>query len=128
MANWAKQIGALNLMVDDLGAMKRFYRDVLGLEPLDEEEDTAIYQLGGLYLALRYDRAHQASPTDAAALARLGVGQFALPVENVDEVAADLEKRGVTLRSGPADLAWGIRTATFADPAGYIWEVSQDSD
>jgi len=29
--------------------------------------------------------------------------------------------------SGPADRDWGIRTITFADPAGYIWEIAQDS-
>ncbi|GIL29655.1 VOC family protein [Actinocatenispora comari] len=128
MAEWAKRIGALNLMVDDLAAMKRFYRDTFDLAPLDDEPDTLIYRLGDLYLALRLDRAHQPSPTDQAALAGIGVGQFALAVENVDEMAAELQKRGVTLLSGPADLAWGIRTATFADPAGYVWEISQDTD
>jgi catechol 2,3-dioxygenase-like lactoylglutathione lyase family enzyme len=128
MAEWAKRIGALNLMVDDLAAMKRFYRDTFDLAPLDDEPDTLIYRLGDLYLALRLDPAHQPSPTDQAALAGIGVGQFALAVENVDEMAAELQKRGVTLLSGPADLAWGIRTATFADPAGYVWEISQDTD
>ena len=128
MAEWAKRIGALNLMVDDLAAMKRFYRDTFDLAPLDEEADTLIYQLGDLYLALRSDPAHQPSPTDEAALVGIGVGQLALPVENVDEVAAELQQRGVTLLSGPADLPWGIRAATFADPAGYVWEISQDCD
>ncbi len=32
----------------------------------------------------------------------------------------------VTLISGPADRDWGIRTITFADPGGYIWEIAQD--
>ena len=26
---------------------------------------------------------------------------------------------------GPADRDWGMRTVTFADPAGYIWEIAQ---
>jgi uncharacterized glyoxalase superfamily protein PhnB len=28
--------------------------------------------------------------------------------------------------SGPANREWGMRTATFADPAGHIWEIAQE--
>ncbi len=28
--------------------------------------------------------------------------------------------------SGPADRDWGMRTATFADPGGHIWEIAQE--
>jgi uncharacterized glyoxalase superfamily protein PhnB len=27
--------------------------------------------------------------------------------------------------TGPADRSWGMRTVTFADPAGHIWEIAQ---
>jgi predicted enzyme related to lactoylglutathione lyase len=64
MAEWEKQIGAINLIVGDLERSKTFYREVFGLPPL-------------------HDR-------------------------------------------GPADRDWGMRTITFADPGGYIWEIAQD--
>jgi lactoylglutathione lyase len=28
--------------------------------------------------------------------------------------------------AGPADRDWGMRTATFADPGGHIWEIAQE--
>ncbi|MGH3402377.1 MAG: hypothetical protein ACRDRJ_07680 [Streptosporangiaceae bacterium] len=27
---------------------------------------------------------------------------------------------------GPADRPWGMRTVTFADPGGHIWEIAQE--
>jgi uncharacterized glyoxalase superfamily protein PhnB len=27
--------------------------------------------------------------------------------------------------TGPADRSWGMRTVTFADPAGHIWVIAQ---
>ena len=47
-----------------------------------------------------------------------------LPVEDVDATCADLTARGVALLNGPMDRPWGIRTASFRDPAGYIWEIA----
>ena len=39
-------------------------------------------------------------------------------------MAAGLERRGVELLNGPMDRPWGLRTANFRDPAGYIWELA----
>jgi len=41
-------------------------------------------------------------------------------------VRAELAEHGVRLISGPADRDWGMRTITFADPGGYIWQIAQD--
>ena len=30
------------------------------------------------------------------------------------------------LINGPLDRPWGVRTITFADPGGHIWEIAQD--
>jgi hypothetical protein len=35
---------------------------------------------------------------------------------------------GVVLLNRPVDRPWGMRTASFTDPAGHIWEVAQDLD
>ncbi|MFH9400536.1 hypothetical protein ACH4JS_12170 [Streptomyces sp. NPDC017638] len=34
----------------------------------------------------------------------------------------DLE---ATKPNGPMDRPWGIRTASFEDPGGHIWEIAQ---
>jgi uncharacterized glyoxalase superfamily protein PhnB len=31
----------------------------------------------------------------------------------------------VTLLNGPMDREWGMRTASFTDPDGHIWEIAQ---
>jgi len=48
-----------------------------------------------------------------------------MTVDDMDAVCEDLIRRGVTLLNGPMDRPWGIRTASFTDPAGHIWEIAQ---
>jgi uncharacterized glyoxalase superfamily protein PhnB len=50
--------------------------------------------------------------------------QFTLDVDDVDAMCAELAARGVELLNGPMDRPWGIRTASFKDPAGHIWEIA----
>jgi catechol 2,3-dioxygenase-like lactoylglutathione lyase family enzyme len=126
MAEWEKQISAMTLVVGDLERSKTFYREVFGLPPLDEEEDLAVFGFKNMYVALRKDPDHQPPGREVLALAQKGVGQFSIWVEDVDAVGAELDEHGVTLISGPADRDWGMRTITFADLDGYIWQIAQD--
>jgi len=50
---------------------------------------------------------------------------FTIHVEDVDALCAELVSRGVQLLNGPMDRPWGIRTASFMDPAGHIWEIAK---
>ena len=50
--------------------------------------------------------------------------QFTLAVDDVDATVDELKSRGVELLNGPMDRPWGIRTASFRDPGGHIWEVA----
>jgi uncharacterized glyoxalase superfamily protein PhnB len=45
-----------------------------------------------------------------------------------DAACDELAQRGVVLLNGPVDRPWGVRTSSFSDPAGHIWEISQDLD
>jgi catechol 2,3-dioxygenase-like lactoylglutathione lyase family enzyme len=126
MAEWEKRIFAINLIVADLGRSKAFYREVFGMLPLDQDEDSALFRFKDTFVMLRHEPACQAPSGEALGLARKGIGQFAIVVEDVAAVGAELEDRGVTLISGPADRSWGMRTLTFADPGGYTWEIAQD--
>jgi catechol 2,3-dioxygenase-like lactoylglutathione lyase family enzyme len=126
MAEWEKQIGAMTLQVGDLERSKTFYREVFDLSPLHEDADSVGLRFKNMYVLLHRDPAHQPPGGEVLDLAQKGAGQFAIIVENVDAVCAELNQRGVTLISGPADRDWGMRTVTFADPDGYIWEIAQD--
>ena len=58
MAEWKKQIGAINLIVGDLEHSKAFYRDVFGLPLQHEDEDTAMFRLTDTYLFLQRSVTH----------------------------------------------------------------------
>jgi uncharacterized glyoxalase superfamily protein PhnB len=49
---------------------------------------------------------------------------FTIGVDDVDAMSEMLKTRGVELINGPMDRPWGIRTASFADPDGHIWEIA----
>jgi uncharacterized glyoxalase superfamily protein PhnB len=51
--------------------------------------------------------------------------QLTLDVDDVDLTCDDLAKKGVVLLNGPMDRPWGVRTASFMDPAGHIWEIAR---
>ena len=53
--------------------------------------------------------------------------QFTLGVDDVDAMSERLKKRGVELLNGPMDRPWGIRTASFRDPGGHIWEIAKSN-
>lgn len=57
--------------------------------------------------------------------ARKGTGRFAIIVDDVDSVCGDRRARRANAhRARRPD--WGMRTATFADPGGHIWEIAQE--
>jgi lactoylglutathione lyase len=120
-------IGAITLFVEDLAAAKEFYLRVFGLPVVFEDQDSAVFKFGGTLVNLLATSAAPeliapagVAPRDAGARA-----QFTLQVEDVDAVCAQLVARGVELLNGPMDREWGVRTASFRDPAGHIWEIAK---
>jgi catechol 2,3-dioxygenase-like lactoylglutathione lyase family enzyme len=127
MAGWEKKIGAINLIVGDLERSKEFYRSVFELPIQHEDEDAARFRFGDTFVFLQHGAAHQDGPSsDGLSLAKKGVGQFVMFVEDVDAVRDELHQSDVAIISGPSDRDWGMRTLTLADPAGYTWEITQE--
>jgi catechol 2,3-dioxygenase-like lactoylglutathione lyase family enzyme len=124
---WPGKISALTLFVEDLEATKRFYRDVFRLPVTYEDDDSAVFDFGNTVInLLRSTAAHEL--IDPARVAEPDAGsrlQLTLPVGDVDAMCKELAARGVTLLNGPMDRPWGIRTASFRDPGGHIWEIAQ---
>ncbi|HEY2553575.1 MAG TPA: VOC family protein [Streptosporangiaceae bacterium] len=125
MPEWQKQIGAMTLLVPDLDQARTFYRDVFGLEVQDADADTLMVRFADMYVFLNRAAAAPENSAKVGELARTGVGQFAIIVSDVDAVSAELTGNGMKPISGPADRDWGMRTVTFADPAGHVWEIAQ---
>ncbi|MFG2624797.1 VOC family protein [Streptomyces sp. NPDC048473] len=124
---WPTGISAITLFVEDLDATKRFYREVFGLPVTFEDDNSAVFGFGNTLINLLRTTAAR-ELIDPARVADPGAGsrlQLTLPVDDVDAMCKKLAARGVTLLNGPMDRPWGIRTASFRDPGGHIWEIAQ---
>jgi catechol 2,3-dioxygenase-like lactoylglutathione lyase family enzyme len=125
MADWDREIGAMTLMVPDLDRAKTFYEQAFGLESRDLG-DEVMFRFGNMAVFLHEAAQSTEQSSEVHAKALEGAGQFAIIVEDVDAVHAELAGRGVEVLSGPQDRPWGMRTVTFADPAGHVWEIAQE--
>ncbi len=127
MSEWTRKVGAMTLLVADLSEAKQFYQTAFGLAVMYEDAETVMFQFTDVYVFLHQAAGASHAPADDVLdLARTGAGQFAIIVDDVDAVSADLAAVGVELLSGPSDRAWGMRTITFADPGGHVWEIAQE--
>ena len=127
MGSWPGGIDAITLFVEDLESTRRFYEEVFGLPVKFQDDDSAVFEFGGtLVNLLKVSAAGEL--VDPAAVASPEAGarfQFTLGVEDVDATCEELKQRGVELLNGPVDRPWGVRTASFRDPAGHIWEIAR---
>ena len=127
MAAWPKGIFAITLFSEDLGAAKQFYQDVFGLPVVYEDANSCVFEIGRTLINL-LKISEAAGLIEPAAVANRSAGarlMFTIDVEHVDSLCADLAARGVALINGPLDRPWGVRTVSFIDPGGYIWELAQ---
>jgi len=127
LGSWPTGIGAITLFVENLEATKQFYREVFGLPVTFEDDASAVFKFGDTLInLLRTAAARELIEPAAVASREAGARfQFTLEVEDVDAMCAELATRGVELLNGPMDRPWGIRTASFRDPGGHIWEIAQ---
>lgn len=120
------RVSAISLFVEDVPAAKAFYEDVFGVETVFEDESSACVRFDGLFVNL-LDVSAAEEQVDRVANREAGSRfQLSIWVDDVDSVCEALRARGVALLSGPVDREWGMRCATFADPAGHSWEVAQE--
>jgi catechol 2,3-dioxygenase-like lactoylglutathione lyase family enzyme len=125
-AAWPGGIAAITLFVEDLAAAKRFYGDAFQLPVHYEDDNSAVFKFGDtLVNLLKASEAPALVAPATVATPDAGVRfQFTLGVDDVDAMVDELKSRGVELLNGPMDRPWGIRTASFRDPGGHIWEVA----
>ncbi|WP_445995974.1 VOC family protein [Okibacterium fritillariae] len=124
---WPPAISAITLFVDDLVDSIEFYRTAFGLDVMFLDDDSAVFSFNNTLINLLKVEAaeelvHPAGVGTSSDNPRM---QFTIPVDDVDERCAELVSRGVVLLNGPMDRPWGIRTASFRDPSGYVWEIAR---
>ncbi len=125
-AAWPGPITAITIFADDLAAAKQFYLDVFDLPISWQDDVSAVFTFGGTMINLLQvsEAPELIAPALVAPVAAGNRIQFTLTVDDVDATCAVLAEHGVSLLNGPIDRPWGIRTATFVDPTGQIWEIA----
>ena len=132
MASLGNYPAAAVLRAEDLGRAKKFYTDVLGLEPGDlsgpASEGMGMFTAGDGTMVMIYERPGMPAPQNTA----LG---FGLPADRFDEVAADLRAKGVRFENydmpdiglrtvdGIAEFE-GSKAAWFKDSEGNILNIA----
>jgi catechol 2,3-dioxygenase-like lactoylglutathione lyase family enzyme len=126
-AAWPGVITAITLFVEDLEATRRFYQEVFQLPVVYEDDNSAVFRFGETVINL-LKVSEAPGLIDPATVASRDAGarfQFTLSVDDVDAKCEELKEHGVELLNGPMDRPWGIRTASFRDPGGHIWEIAK---
>lgn len=127
VGSWPRGIGAITLFVEDLEDAKQFYREVFGLPVTFEDDNSAVFDFGNTIINL-LTAAAATQLIEPAAVASREAGsrlQLTIEVDDVDATCAELAARGVELLNGPMGRPWGVRTASFTDPGGHIWEIAK---
>jgi lactoylglutathione lyase len=120
-------VGVITLFVHDPLRSKSFYEKVFERPVVYEDEDSAAFRFENMLVnVLRLPAAESLIEPGAVADPKAGASfQLTIWVDHADAACAQLAARGVELLNGPVDREWGVRTASFADPDGHIWEVAQ---
>jgi lactoylglutathione lyase len=127
--SWAlKSVDVITLFVEDLERAKVFYRDVFGLPVAYEDQNSAFFRFHNMGVNLLATSAAPGLIGPAVVASREAGSRLVLTVgvDDVDSVCAELATVGVALLNGPMNRPWGVRTASFTDPGGHIWEIAQD--
>jgi len=97
-----RKIRNITFPVSDLKKAVDYYENILGLKKTGEWGNYAIFDVGGVELALEPK------------------GRFMvfLLVDDVDEAYRIYKEKGVKFVTEPKDQYWGGRIAEFADPDG----------
>lgn len=125
--SWVQGIYAITLFVADLELAKQFYRKVFNLPVVYADNNSSVFEFGGTLINLLKSTAAN-ELVEPAKVAGRDVGSrfvFTIHVDDVDARCAELIASGMKLLNGPMDRPWGIRTASFMDPDGYIWEIAK---
>lgn len=123
------RLDGFGLLVDDMGAMIRFYRDVLGFEIKEDENTSNVYLIKDGTLFLLYGRKDFEKMTGRSYDYIKGVNghfELALYVDTFEEVDTEFRKaveKGAVPILEPTTEPWGQRTCYIADPEGNLIEI-----
>jgi predicted enzyme related to lactoylglutathione lyase len=104
--------------VDDLAAARRWYGELLGLEPLEVQPQLVTYLVDGIRLTL-----HSGDDFNAPAGVKGTVAYWG--VDDVDEVVSWCQAHGASAHRGPKTIFTGERLCQLRDPFGNLLGIRQ---
>jgi catechol 2,3-dioxygenase-like lactoylglutathione lyase family enzyme len=122
-------VGAITIFTEDLARSRDFYVEIFGKSVIFEDENSAVFKFGETVInVLAVSAAPELVEPGIVAPAGAGIrAVMSVEVNDVDAVCAELAQRGVALLNGPMNRPWGLRTASFTDPGGHVWEIAQEA-
>ncbi|HXQ93087.1 MAG TPA: VOC family protein [Nitrososphaerales archaeon] len=129
-------LAAIELSCKDIDVSKRFYKDIVGLKPIEDEyggssshkeesSKSAHFDLGNIRLTLSQMTTSKAGD-GGKSTAPVSNRHFVFVAENaIDAVYADLTKRGVKFKSRKIYEDSSGKAIWFSDPDGnviYVWQ------
>ena len=130
-SEWRQQmkLDGFGIMVKDMPAMVRFYRDVLGFEIKEDENTSNVYLKKDGTLFMLYGRSDFEKMTSRKyeyVKDLNGHTEMALYVdtfEEVDKAYSEVISKGAVSVLAPETEPWGQRTCYIADPEGNLIEI-----
>lgn len=123
------RLDGFGLLVNDMAAMVRFYRDVLGFEIAEGEDAVNVYLIKDGTLFMLYERKNFETMTSRKYEYVKGLNghfEIALYVDTFEEVDAQFARvtaLGAQPILEPTTEPWGQRTCYIADPEGNLIEI-----
>ena len=111
-----KDLAEIAMFSDDVAAMVKFYKTLLGADPVAQSEGMAIFMSGNtkIFLHHTYEPKEGDLPPE---------NHIAFDVEDVDAECEQLIAEGLSLETPPKDYYWG-RSAYLRDPEGQLIELN----
>lgn len=117
------KLSELSIFTDAVPETAAFYRRLLGVPPVHEEDGFALFEGDGFHIVVH----RNVKPEEEDASSPPSESHAGFSVEDLDGAVRELQAAGYAVPYPPRDYPWG-RSAYLRDPAGRLIELSAERD